>query len=126
MSGCRRGSLGAALFEPHDDDVEDWRKKKTKTRYSKHSEEDSGAEGLAHFSTGAAAEYEWQDAEYEGKGSHKDWTQSQAAGFDRGGEAVLLISVLDLFGELDDEDGVFAGEADEHNKADLGKDVVLH
>src|SRR5205814_5935692 len=46
--------------------------------------------------------------------------------FDRGGETVFLVAVLNLFREFDDEDGVLASESDEHNEADLGKDVVLH
>ena len=118
--------MRAALFEPHDDDVEHGRKKKTKAGYSEHSEEDGGAERLAHFSAGAFAENQRKDTENEGEGSHQDRTQSEAAGFDGSGEAILAVAILDLFRELDDEDGVFAGEADEHDKADLREDVVLH
>jgi hypothetical protein len=44
------------LFEPHDYDVKNGRQKKTETGHSEHSEEDGGAERLAHFRTGAAAE----------------------------------------------------------------------
>ena len=48
------------------------------------------------------------------------------AGFDCGGEAVFAVAILNLFRELDDEDGVLTGEADKHDEADLGEDVVLH
>ena len=37
-----------------------------------------------------------------------------------------LPSGLLIFGELDDEDGVLAGEADQHHEADLGQDIVVH
>ena len=126
MGWCGRGSFGAALFEPHDDDVKDGREKEAEAGYSKHSEEDSGAERLAHFGAGACADDQRKDTENEGKGSHQDRTQSQTAGFDRGGEAIFSVAILDLFGELDDQDGVLAGEPDEHDKADLGEDVVFH
>ena len=53
-------------------------------------------------------------------------TQSKTTRFDRGGKAVFLIAVLNLFCEFDDQDGVLTGEPDEHNEADLCEDVVLH
>ncbi len=34
--------------------------------------------------------------------------------------------VLELLGELDDQDGVLGRQADEHDKADLREDVVVH
>ena len=126
MGWCGRGGFGAALFEPHDDDVEHRRKEETEAGHAEHAEEDGGAERLAHFGTGAAAENQRKNAENEGEGGHQDRAQAEAAGFDRGGEAIFPIAILNLFGELDDEDGVLAGEADEHDEADLGEDVVLH
>ena len=35
-------------------------------------------------------------------------------------------ALLGLFGELDDQDGVLGGQADQHHEADLGQDVVVH
>src|SRR5207302_7619756 len=109
-----------------DDDVEHGSKKETEAGYSEHPEEDSGAKRLAHFCACAFAENKRKDAENEGEGSHQDRTQSEAAGFDRGGEAILAIAILDLFRELDDQDGVFARETDQHDKTDLSEDVVFH
>ncbi len=37
-----------------------------------------------------------------------------------------MVAILDLFSEFDDQDRVLTSEPDEHNEADLGKDVVLH
>jgi hypothetical protein len=56
LGGCGRRGFGAALFEPHDDNVEHWGKKEAETGHTKHSEKDCGAKRLTHFSTGAAAE----------------------------------------------------------------------
>jgi hypothetical protein len=39
-----------------------------------------------------------EDTENEGKGSHQDWTQSRAAGFDGRSEAVFAIAILNLPG----------------------------
>src|SRR6266446_10108155 len=46
--------------------------------------------------------------------------------FDRGSEAVFFITILNLFREFDDQDGVLASESDQDNKTNLSKDVVLH
>jgi hypothetical protein len=46
--------------------------------------------------------------------------------FDGSGEAIFFITVLDLLGELDNQDGVLAGQADQHHQADLREDVVVH
>ncbi len=108
------------------DDVEHRRQKKTEARYAEHAEEDGGAEGLAHFGAGALAEHEWEDTENEGEGSHQDRAQAQAASLDRSRETILAVAILDLLRELDDEDGVLAGESDQHDEADLREDVVLH
>jgi hypothetical protein len=56
LGWCGRGGFGAALFEPHDDNVEYRSKKEAETGHTKHSEKDCGAKRLTHFSTGAAAE----------------------------------------------------------------------
>jgi hypothetical protein len=122
---CGRGSFGAALFEPHDYNVEHRRKKKTKAGYSEHSEKDGGAKRLAHFRTGTCAKNQRENSKNESKGSHQNRAQSEAAGFDGGGEAVFLIAILDLFGELDNEDGIFASKANEHDETYLSEDVVL-
>src|SRR5437879_2360815 len=92
--------LCAALSEPHDHDVEHGRKKKTEAGYSKHSEEDGRTECLPHFCAGAFAENKWEDTKNEGKGSHQNRTQSEAASFDRGGETIFAVAILDLFREL--------------------------
>ena len=44
---------------------------------------------------------------------------------DRGLAAVLAL-LLGLLGELDDQDGVLGGQADQHDEADLRQDVDVH
>jgi hypothetical protein len=79
-----------------------------------------------HFGAGALADEQRDDAEDEGEARHQDRAQAQTAGFDRRGEAILAVAILNLFGELDDQDRVLAREADEHYEADLREDVVVH
>ncbi len=120
LSGCGCGSLRVALFEPHDHDIEHGREEETEAGNSEHAEEDGGAESLAHFGAGAAADDQRKHAENKGKGSHQDRAQSEAAGFDRGRETIFPVAVLNLFGELDDEDGVLAGEPDQARRTRSG------
>jgi len=56
----------------------------------------------------------------------QDWTQAETAGFDRGRRNGLCHRGPGLFRELTNEDGVLAGESDQDDEADLGKNVVLH
>src|SRR6266481_9750994 len=123
---CSHGGFGATLFKPHDYDIEHGCKKKTETGYSEHSEKDCSAQRLAHFGAGARTNNKWNNAEDERERRHQDRTQSKATRFDRGGETVFVVAVLNLFCEFDDEDGVLTSQPNKHNKADLREDVVLH
>src|SRR2546428_10717148 len=107
-------SFRGPFFEPHDHHIKHGGKKETEAGHAEHAEEDSGAERLAHFGAGAFAENKRKDTENEGKRSHQDRTQAQATGFDRSGEAILAVAILDLFRKLDDQDGVLAGEPDQN------------
>ena len=55
----------------------------------------------------------------------KNRTQPQPAGFD-GGFGADQAGVLFLFGEFDDENGVLAGQADQHDKSDLRENIIVH
>jgi len=81
---------------------------------------------LAHFCTGAFAENKRKHTKDEGKRGHQDRTQSKTARFDCGGETIFLVAILDLLREFDDQDRVFASEPNQHDKTDLGENVVLH
>ena len=81
------------------------------------------SDGVAAIGSGAGGEEERADAEDEGDGGHQDGAEAEFGGFDGGfGDGAALLE--ELLGELDDEDRVFDGEADEHDEADLDVDVV--
>ena len=73
---------------------------------------------------GAGGEYQGQDAEDEGDGGHQDGAQPEARRLHGGLEQSHALG-LQLLGELDDQNGVLAGEADQHDQTDLAVDVVL-
>ena len=77
-----------------------------------------------HLGAGALGEHQRHHAEDEGERGHQDRPQPQPAGLDRRLEAVLAL-VLQLLGELDDQDGVLGRQADQHHQADLREDVVV-
>ena len=69
-------------------------------------------------------DHQREHARDEGDGGHQNRPQPQAAGFDGGLERRQAF-VLFVLGELDDQDGVLARQADEHDQADLREDVVV-
>ena len=78
---------------------------------------------MAAVGSGAGGEVERADAEDEGDGGHEDGAEAEFGGDDGGvDDGFALLEVL--LGELDDEDRVLGGEADEHDEADLDVDVV--
>src|SRR6266568_4329451 len=65
------------------------------------------------------------NAEDEGEARHQNGPQAKAGGFNRS-LSDAFAGIFKLFGELDDENRVLAGETDQHDEADLGEDVVIH
>src|SRR5205814_7655235 len=55
---------------------------------------------------------------------HEDGAQTQSAGFEHGAHYVHAFLLL-VLRELDDQDGVLARKADQHDQSDLGEDVVV-
>jgi hypothetical protein len=60
----------------------------------------------------------------EGERGHQDRSQAGSCRLDHG-VAPALALLFGLLGELDDQDGVLGGEADEHDQANLDQDVVV-
>src|SRR5260221_180073 len=73
---------------------------------------------------GAAREHERNDAGNEREGGHDDWTQPQAARFERGVDDASALE-LQLARELDDQNRVLTGQTHEHDQADLHERVVV-
>ena len=61
--------------------------------------------------------------ENEGDRGHEDGAQTQLGGFDGGIDNASSLT-QQLLGELDDENGVFGGETDKHDQANLNVDVI--
>src|SRR5437879_5110767 len=79
--------------------------------------EDGRAQRAAHLEAGPVRNHQGQNAEDEGQRGHDDWPQTQLARLQGCLAARHAGGPLDL-GELDDEDGVLAGQADQHHEAD--------
>src|ERR1700677_4130775 len=124
-SGAMTGRGGFSFREAPDDVVENGGEKNSKKCHAQHPAENSGAQGAPHFRAGAFGQNQRHDAENKGEGRHQDRTEAQTAGFD-GGFHAAQAGILPLFGEFDDEDGVFAGQADQDDKSDLGENIVVH
>ena len=75
---------------------------------------------------GPRGDHQRHHAEDEGEGGHQDRPQPQSAGLDHGGDRSPRPSLFRLARELDDQDGVLGGEADQHDEPDLGEDIVVH
>jgi len=130
----RRGELGdrswaasilaAEVVEQRfQDDIEDGDKKEIENRGDEHAADYGCANGVAAKFAGSSGDDEGEDAEDEGERRHEDGAETKFGGLDGGfGDGASLAE--ELLGELDDEDGVFGGEADEHHQADLAVDVV--
>jgi hypothetical protein len=76
----------------------------------------------AHLGAGALGDHQRHHAEDESERGHQDRPQTQAARLD--GRLVARLSLaVQLLGELDDEDRVFARQADQHHQANLHEDI---
>src|SRR5579863_8004575 len=84
----------------------------------KHSADHSSAHDLTGDGTGARGSPERNASQDKGKRSHQDRPKAEPGAFQSGvGERLALFGLL--LGELDNQNGVFGGEANEHDQADL-------
>ena len=83
----------------------------------------TGADRVARAGAGAGGNRQRQHAEDERQRRHEDRPQADAAGLERRIHDRLAL-LAQLLGELDDQDRVLGGEADQHHQADLAEDVV--
>src|SRR6202011_112366 len=101
-SGCR---LSAEDGEPTANDVECRREDQSERRNTDHAGETRGTERLPELGAGARRPYQRHDTENEGERRHQDRPQPQPRGFHGRGPAVTAL-VLELLGELDDQDRI--------------------
>src|SRR5260221_5126343 len=110
--------------EPPANDVEGRREDQSERRNTDHAGEDRGAERQPELGPSAGRPNQWHDTENEGERGHQDRPEPQPRGCNGGGPA-LTAPVLELLGELDDQDRMLRRETNQHNEADLGEDVVI-
>src|SRR5580704_14210426 len=126
-SGGSSDHGGAACFAKRQafNHVKDGRNEKDpKGAGCKHAADDGGAHDLTCHRTRAASGPKRDAAEDERKGGHKNGAQTQASAFQSGIDERLALLVF-VLRKFHDENRVFRGEADEHDQADLGVDVVF-
>src|SRR6266446_7261902 len=110
--------------EPPANDVEGRREDQSERRNTDHAGEDRGAERLPELGSSAGRPNQWYDTENEGERRHQDRSKPQPRGSDGRGPAVTA-PVLQLLGELDDQDRILRRKTNQHDEADLGEDVVI-
>src|ERR1051326_1183437 len=115
------GKTGDDFFDDVEGDRNDENAEESR---AEHAADDSCAHGLARCATGAGGEPEWNAAKNESEGGHQNRTQTNARAGQVGVSEGLSAFVF-LFSEFDDEDRILGGETDEHDKTDLGIDVVF-
>ena len=84
---------------------------------------DRGAHGLSRHGTRTPGEDKRKHTEQEREGRHQDRPESQPGSL-KGGVVKASSLFMSPLRELDDKDGIFGRETDEHDEADLCIDIV--
>src|SRR5262245_6000308 len=103
--------------ETPDDGEEHGRQQDSEEGHTDHPGEDRGAERPPHLRPGTVGDYQREDAEDERERGHQDRPQPHLGGLDRGVEPRRAFE-LPVAGELDDQNGVLARQADQHHEPD--------
>ena len=88
--------------------------------------DDGDAEWASGFCAIAEAEGDGESADEGGHGGHGDGAEANAAGVEDGITWGLAVEALGIEGEVDEDDGIFFDDADEHEDADEAVDIELH
>src|ERR1700733_15287815 len=113
-----------ALYDAADDNVKNGNEQQVQGGGGDHASENGGADGNSAGATGTGGEHQGYDAQNKCEGSHQDRAQTDFCGFDGGLYRGTSVGAQ-LLRELDDQNGILAGQADEHDQADLAVHVVL-
>src|SRR5580692_6586572 len=132
IARCRRRSgrqdARCSLFaraRPFLDHVKDAGHKENSNRAGgEHSADYRRPHNLAGHRTSAARRPQWHAAEDKCERCHQNRAQPQPRPFKSRIRKRLSVFVL-ILGELDDQDGVFRRQTDQHDQADLGVDVAF-
>lgn len=108
------------------DRIEDRSEQKAEAGDAQHAPEDGRPQSTAHFETGAGRYDQREYAQNESERGHQDRPKTQSAGFHGGVSCRKALFLLYFLGELYNENGILAGQGDQHHKADLRENVVFH
>src|ERR1700730_17261113 len=116
---CSRGVL-LACAKPFFNEIEDGGHEEDSDKAGgKHPADHSSAHDLTGDGTGARRSPERNASQDEGKRSHQDRPKAEPGAFQSGvGQRLALFGLL--FGELDNQNGVFGGEASQQDQTELG------
>jgi hypothetical protein len=117
------GALAAATAKASNESVEGGREKEAEAGDAQHPEQHCRAERLAHFRTGTSGNGEGYYAQNERERGHQNWAKPRVCGVHRGlagGDTALFFLVR----ELDDQNGVLGGQADQNDKARCQKSPI--
>src|SRR5450755_2040491 len=89
-----------------------------------HAAANGGADGDAAGASRALSQDQRKNSQNKSERSHEDGAEADARGFDRGIDDRAALSAK-LLSKFDDQDGVFARQADEHDQTDLAVHIVL-
>ena len=93
--------------QPHDDHKKERNKKDCQNGRRQHAAEDTRADGMPAVGTRACADRQRQHAEDKGQRGHENRAKPHPAGL-YGCLAKIRTLVIERFGELNDQDGVFS------------------
>jgi len=88
--------------------------------------DDRDAEGASGFGAIAEAEGDGECADEGGHGGHGDGAEADAAGVEDSITWGLAVEALGIEGEVDEDDGIFFDDADEHEDTDEAVDIKFH
>ncbi len=110
------------LTQSLEDVEEDWRQEDAEQGHPQHAAENRRPQRPPHLRAGPSGEDQRDDPQDKGERSHQDRAKSQARRLDCRLIARLAL-LMQLPGELHDQDGVLARQPDQHHQADLHKDI---
>src|SRR5262249_26440002 len=119
-----RGACGSTDSEALNDVKNSGNEEDSNGAGGQHAANDGGTHDLTSDGTGAGSGPERHAAQDECKRGHKNGTQAEACAFESGVHERFAFLKF-VFRELDDKNGVFRGETDQHDKTDLRVDVTF-
>src|SRR3984957_1325678 len=111
-------------LQPAHHNVKHGNKNQIQERGRNHAAEDGSAYRPAADAARAFGHDQRQHAQDEGKRGHQNRAQADTGGFDGGVDNAAAL-FAQLLREFDNQDGILARKANEHDQADLAVDVVL-